>query len=59
MVEGKREFRINDNVKIGQFENGMHWAEIRDNNNIIETVLTAFTSAELFKRLEENNIEED
>jgi len=59
MVKGPKEFRINNNVKIGQFENGMHWAEIRDDNNIIETVLTAFTSAELFKKLEENNIKED
>jgi len=27
MVKGPKEFRINNNVKIGQFENGMHWAE--------------------------------
>ena len=56
MIKGQNEFKINNNLTIGQNKNGMHYAEIRDNDNVIETVLTALTSNELFKKLKENSL---
>ena len=53
MIKGQSKFKINDNLTIGQDENGMHYAVIRDNDNTIDSVLTAFTSNELFKKLKE------
>ena len=43
MIKGQSKFEINNNLTIGQDKNGMHYAEIRDNDNVIETVLTALT----------------
>ena len=53
MIKGQSKFKINNNLTIGQYKNGMHWAEIRDDDNVIETVLTTLTSNELFKKLKE------
>ena len=53
MIKGQREFKISENIKIGQAENGMHWVEIRDDDGLIDMILTAKTSNELYKRLEE------
>jgi len=58
MIKGQRKFKINDNIRIGQNDNGMHWAEIRDDDNTIDMVLMAKTSNELFKKLKENNLME-
>ena len=49
-------FKIEENITIGQDENGMHWAEIRDNDGTIDMVLTASTQSELFKKIEEAKI---
>jgi len=53
MIKGKDKFKINNNLTIGQYKNGMHYAVIKDNNNVIDTVLTALTSNKLFKKLKE------
>ena len=53
MIKGQSKFKINDNLTIGQYKNGMHWAVIKDDDNTIDMVLTALTSNELFKKLKE------
>ena len=54
MIEGKKTYKINDNLTVGIFDNGMHWREIRDNNGEIESVITRNTSCELWKSLKED-----
>ena len=56
MIEGKKIYKINDNLTVGIFDNGMHWGEIKDNNGIIESVITRNNSNELWKSLREMNL---
>ena len=54
MIEGKKTYKINDNLIVGIFDNGMHWGEIRDDDGEIESVITRNTSGELWKSLRED-----
>ena len=51
MIKGKDKFKINDNITVGIDNNNMHYAEIRDNNGIIETVILRKTSNNIWKAL--------
>ena len=53
------EFRINKNVTMGQYKNGMHYGEIKDNNGYIESACICKTSQEVIKWLHDNNVTPD
>lgn len=48
-----KKFKIEKNITIGQYENGMHWAEIKDDDGTIDMVLTASTLNELYEKIKE------
>ena len=51
MLNGKDKFLIENNITVGIDNNNIHYAEIRDNNNIIESVILRKTSNEIWKEL--------
>ena len=51
MINGKGKFLIENNITVGIDNNNIHYAEIRDNNNIVESVILRKTSNEIWKEL--------
>jgi len=54
MIEGKKKYGISNTLTVGIYNNGMHYATIRDINGEIESVITRKTSNELWKSLKED-----
>lgn len=55
MIKGKDKFIINDNLTVGIYDNGMHYAQIKD-NKAIQSVILRKTSNEIYKELKERKI---
>jgi len=53
MYPFQKKLRNGKMVTFGQDKNGMHWAEIRDEYNLIESAATCHTPAQRNKWIEE------
>ena len=55
MIKGKDKFIINDNLIVGIYANGMHYATIKDNGEI-QSVILRKTSNDIYKELKDRKI---
>ena len=51
MINGKDKFSIENNITVGIDNNNMHYAIIKDDNGITESVILRKTSSEIWKEL--------
>ena len=51
MINGKDKFLLDNNITVGIDNNNMHYAIIKDNNGITESVILRKTSNDIWKVL--------